>query len=222
MDPSAIASYGLRDPVAAGSHLLACAWALFTTLLLWRMTAGDRLRRVSVACFGVSMVLLYGASGLYHSLTLPAQQLHWFRLFDHSCIYVLIAGTYTPIFAILLRGRMRIVCLSAVWLLAAVGIACKWLLPLPPYGLTVGLYLAVGWNGVVALRPLLRALGTRGMAWGLAGGLFYTAGGIADALHWPVLWPHIVGSHELVHMFDIGGTLTHVILVVRYILPFER
>jgi hemolysin III len=222
MDTRAIASYGLRDPVAAGTHLFACAWALYATLLLCRLAAGDRLRRVSVGCFGLSMVLLYGASGLYHALTLPERQLRWFRLFDHSCIYLLIAGTYTPIFAILLRGWLRIACLSAVWLLATAGIACKWLLPLPPYGLTVVLYLAVGWNGLVAIRPMIRAIGTRGMAWGLAGGLFYTVGGIADAVHWPILWPRIFGAHELLHLFDIGGTLAHVVFVVRYVLPFER
>jgi hemolysin III len=213
---------GLRDPVAAGTHLLACAWAAYTALLLWRLAAGDRVRQWSVAVFGLSMVLLYGASGVYHALMLPEQRLRYYRLLDHSCIYILIAGTYTPIFAVLLDGRLRRWCLGAMWLMAAVGIACKWLLPWPPYGLNVALYIAMGWYGLLTFRPLVRAVGLRGMAWAMAGGMLYMAGGVADVLRWPVLYPHVFGPHETLHVLDMGGTAAHVIFVVRYIVPFQR
>jgi hemolysin III len=215
-----IKSFVLRNPVSAGTHLLWCAWAVYVTGLLWRLCRGDRLRRWSVGCFGLSMVLLYGASGAYHAIPAGAPTLiSYCRKLDHSAIYVLIAGTYTPVFAVLLRGRRRLVLLSLVWTLAAAGIASKWLLPWPPYGLTVGLYVGMGWVGVFAVQPLVRAVGLRGMGLALVGGLLYTAGGVCDAVQWPVLYPGVVGAHEVLHVLDMGGTLTHVVFVVRYILP---
>src|SRR6516225_9838355 len=134
---------------------------------------------VSTGAFGLSMVLLYGASGAYHAV--PGEDLlliKYLRLLDHSAIYVLIAGTYTPVFAVLLRGRLRIILLSLVWGLAAVGIAAKWLLPWPPYELTVALYIAMGWIVLIPIWQLIRAVGVHGMLWALLGGLLYTFGGV--------------------------------------------
>src|SRR5262249_52338932 len=157
---------------------------------LWRLARGDRLRQWSVGCFGLSMVLLYGASGLYHAVIADEPVLRYFRLADHSAIYVLIAGTATPVFAVLLKGRQRLWLLGLVWGLAVLGIACKWLLAAPPYSVPVGLYVAVGWIGLVPVYQLIQAIGLRGTAWGLIGGLLYTAGGVCDAVGWPVLLPH--------------------------------
>jgi hemolysin III len=147
--------------------------------------------------------------------------IRYFQKLDHSAIYVLIAGTYTAVFAVLLNGRRRVVLLGLVWGLAATGIACKWLLPWPPYWLGVGLYVGMGWVGVFPAYPLIRAVGLRGMGCALAGGILYTAGGICDAVQWPVLYPGVVGSHEVLHLLDMGGTLTHVVFIVHYILPFR-
>jgi hemolysin III len=217
-----IRTFALRNPVSAGTHLVWCLWAMYVTALLWRLCRGDRLRRWSVGCFGLSMVLLYGASGAYHAIPSHAPILiSYLRKLDHSAIYVLIAGTYTPMFAVLLGGRRRLALLSLVWALAAAGIASKWLLPWPPYWLTVGLYVGMGWVGVFAVQPLVRAVGLRGMGLAMVGGLLYTAGGICDAVQWPVLYPGVVGSHEVLHVLDMGGTFTHVVFVFRYILPFR-
>ncbi len=213
-----IVPFVFRNPVSASTHLLWCALGAYLTALFWRLSRGDRVRQLSVACFGVSMTLLYGASGLYHA----APYENWLRLLDHSAIYVLIAGTYTPVCAVLLQGRLRTFLLAKIWALAAVGIACKWLLPAPPYPVTVGLYVAMGWIGMFPAYYLVKAIGLRGLAWGLLGGIFYTAGGVCDAVRWPILWPHVIEHHEVVHLFDMGGTLFHVFFVVRYILPFER
>jgi hemolysin III len=218
-----IVSFVFRNPVSAGTHLLWCVFGLFITALLWRLSRGDRVRQLSTGMFGLSMVLLYGASGAYHAVPHETPQLMgYLRLLDHSAIYVLIAGTYTPVFAVLLRGRWRIVLLSVIWSLAAVGIAAKWLLPWPPYGLTVALYILMGWVGIFPIWQLIRAVGVRGMAWGLLGGLFYTFGGVCDAISWPVLLPGVIGYHEVLHLADMGGTLIHVFFIVRYVLPFQR
>ena len=218
-----IVSFVFRDPVSAGTHLLWCVLGLFITALLWRLSRGDRVRQLSTGMFGLSMVLLYGASGAYHAVPRETPQLMaYLRLLDHSAIYVLIAGTYTPVFAVLLRGRLRVVLLTMIWALAGVGIAAKWLLPWPPYGLTVALYILMGWVGIFPIWQLIRAVGVRGMAWGLLGGLFYTFGGVCDALSWPVLLPGVIGYHEVLHLADMGGTLIHVFFIVRYVLPFQR
>jgi hemolysin III len=212
----------LRNPVSAGTHLLWCLWSCYAAALLWRLARGDLLRRCSVACFGLSMVLLYGASGIYHAVPAGHPSLETLRRLDHSAIYLLIAGTYTPIFAVLLRGRLRLALLSLLWALAAAGIACKWLLPWPPHGLTVALYLAVGWVGLLPVYQMTRAVGLRAMAWGLLGGLLYTLGAVCEATRWPVLIPGVLAGHEVLHLCDMGGTLTHVFFVIRYVLPFRR
>ncbi len=217
-----IQAFILRNPVSAATHLLWCLWAVYATALLWRLARGDRRRQLAVGCFGLSMVLLYAASGTYHAVPAAASRLvEYLRRLDHSMIYVLIAGTHTPVFAVLLRGRLRIVCLIAIWALAAIGVACKWLLPWPPYWAAVALYIAMGWFCVLTIVPLVRAIGLRGMGMALAGGILYMAGGICDACHWPVLLPGVFGPHEVLHVFDMGGTLVHVFFVARYILPFQ-
>ncbi|HZV07331.1 MAG TPA: hemolysin III family protein [Gemmataceae bacterium] len=216
-----IVSFIFRNPVSAGTHFLWCILGVYITALLWRLSRGDRLRQLSTGAFGVSMVLLYGASGAYHAVPGRWMLLPYLQKLDHSAIYVLIAGTYTPVFAVLLRGRLRIVLLSLVWGLAGAGILAKWLLPWPPYELTVAMYIAMGWLVLLPIVPLIRAVGVQAMLWGLVGGILYTFGGVCDAIKWPVLLPGIVGYHEVVHLADMGGTLVHVFFVVRYILPFR-
>jgi hemolysin III len=221
MGPHEILRCPLRNPVSAATHLFTCLIAFYVTALLWRLTRGDRLRQLSVGCFGVSMCLLYGASGTYHALQVRESVLQYFRLLDHSAIYVLIAGTYTPVFAVLLNGRLRIWLLAMIWGMAAAGIACKWLLAAPPYPVTVGLYIGMGWLGIIPLTRLVRAIGLRGMSWAVLGGLLYTAGGVCDAIRWPVIYPNVVGSHEVLHVLDMGGTMAHVFFIMRYILPYQ-
>ncbi len=222
MPPDEIVSFLFRHPVSAGTHLLWCVLGIYITGLLWRLSRGDRLRQLSTGAFGLSMVLLYGASAAYHAVPGQEPLLPYLRKLDHSAIYVLIAGTYTPVFAVLLSGRLRLVLLALVWGLAGVGIAAKWLLPWPPYGLTVSLYVAIGWIGLVPAWQLVRAVGVPAMLWGLLGGVLYTFGGICDAAQWPILLPGVIGYHEVLHLADMGGTLVHVFFIVRYVLPFQR
>jgi len=214
----------LRDPVSSLTHLLTSLCAVYVTLLLRRLTRGDRTKRLSLTCFGICMILLYAASGLYHAIPLPKTTpvVEVFRRLDHSAIYLLIAGTYTPVFAVLLRGRQRGLLLALVWLLACGGIAAKWLLPIAPDGLTVGLYLGLGWLVVVPAAALVRAVGLRGMAWAAAGGLCYTAGAACELARWPVLITGVVGWHEVFHVCDMAGTALHVAFMVRCVVPFNR
>jgi hemolysin III len=224
MEPEYIPLLGLRDPISSTTHLATCLFAIFATALLWRLgRARGRGAQLALGVFGVSMILLYGASATYHGLRLSPERLHIFKLIDHSAIYVLIAGTYTPAFYFLLPANaMRRLFLGGIWLIALCGIVCKWTIPELPYWLTVSLYLGMGWVGVLTLAEMLRAVGLRGMAWGLWGGLSYTLGGLVDMFHWPRGLPGLFGSHEVFHLFAMGGTFCHFIFMVRHVFPVRR
>src|SRR4051812_8316217 len=140
--------WGLRDPISSGTHAFALLWSIFAALILIRLCRGDRRKQLAVAVFGVSLVLLYAASTLYHAVRVSPEQLVYFLYLDHSAIYLLIAGTHTPVFAVLLPRSLRWRLLAVMWGLAVGGVACEWLLPQPPYWLTVGLYLGMGWIGL--------------------------------------------------------------------------
>jgi hemolysin III len=215
---------GLRDPVSSTTHFAACLFGIFVTTLLWRLARGrGRRAQLALAVFGASMVLLYGASATYHALRLPPERLRFFQLLDHSAIYLLIAGTYTPAFYFLLPDAApRRWFLSGIWLFALAGIVCKWAIPEVPYWLTVALYLGMGWVGVFTATDMLGAVGLRGMAWGLWGGLAYTLGGLADLFHWPRVLPGLFGSHEVFHLFTMGGTFCHFIFMVKHVFPFRH
>jgi hemolysin III len=219
---------GLRDPVSSASHLLTAVWAAYATLVLLRLTPGPGGRRAAVAVFGLSMVLLYLASGTFHGVPYtradnPAE----FRLFqklDQSAIFVLIAGTNTPIIVTLLSGARRRWFLGLMWGVAAVGIGCLWLLPKAPHAVVVANYLVMGWLGIVPAWHYARALGWGPMGWALAGAVFYTLGAVCEILEWPVLLDHPVrvGYHEILHLFDIAGTVAFFLFVARYVVPYER
>lgn len=214
--------FALRDPVSAETHLAACAWAIFATLLLRRLCWRDPLKRRTVTCFGLCMVALYGASSAYHALHLPPAQLAILRKLDHSAIYMLIAGTYTPVFLVLLRGRLRQFLFGVMWFLALSGIAWSWVLPRSYYPLVVAAYLGMGWFGLAGIPGMAQAVGLRAVGWALLGGVFYTVGAACDLCRWPVLYPGVFGPHELLHVLVVGGTLCHFIFMVLYVVPFTR
>ena len=169
----------------------------------------DTWKILGVSVFGLTMVLLYAASTLYHSLQGPAKQF-WAKM-DHCAIYLLIAGTYTPFALIGLQGTWRWALLSAIWALALLGIAKElWLgrdkVP------SVPLYLLMGWLGITAVVPLAHSLSTEGLVWLLVGGLFYTVGVIFYAMDGR--WRH---SHGVWHLFVLGGTASHYVTVMRFL-----
>ena len=214
----------LRDPISALTHLVACAFALYATALFRRLTCSDRAKRLCLTCFGATAVTLYAASTLYHAVPLPPNSpaVRVFRRLDHSAVYLLIAGTYTPILAVLLCGRPRSVLLAVIWLLAGVGVVAKWLLPAPPEWLEIGLYVGLGWLAVVPAVALTRAVGVRGLGWVVAGGLCYTAGAAFELARWPVLVPGLVAWHEVFHLCAMAGTALHAVFMIRCVVPFRR
>jgi hemolysin III len=218
MPPDAIHPFVFRHPVCAVTHLLFAAWALYAAALMRRLTC-DPARRTAVTAFGVSLVLLYASSGVYHAAPADRPRLvEFFRLLDLGLIHLLIAGTATAAL-VLLPAPTRRHMLALVWLVAAAGVLSKWLLPLPAYQLTVALYAAAAALALLPLRAIGRAVGWRGLAWLLGGAFAYGVGGACEAARGPVLWPGVVGPHEVLHLCDMVGSTTHVLFVLRFVTP---
>ena len=213
----------LRDPVSSASHLLTAIWAVFATLVMCRMTAKRPARLFPAIIFGGSMILLYTASGTFHGLYYDTpEEKRFFQKLDQSAIYLLIAGTATPIYSILLQGAWRTWFLRMVWLLAFAGIACLWLLPKAPHSAVVGIYMALGWLGVLPAPLYYRAVGWRAMNWVWAGAGFYSVGAICELTQWPVIVPGWFQAHEVLHVCDTVGTVAFFLFVVRYVLTYQR
>ena len=217
----------LRDPVSSASHLLTALWALYATLLLLRLTPARPGRRLAVGVFGLSMVLLYLASGTFHGVPYTRTEdpvlFRFFQKLDQSAIFLLIAGTNTPCLVVLLGGAWGKWFLGLMWGLAAIGIGCLWLVPEAPHWLVVTNYLAMGWLGGLPLFRYYRAVGWRAINWMWLGAGLYTVGAICELSQWPVIsdWPVRFGYHEVMHMFDSAATIVFFVFVVRYVVPFE-
>lgn len=169
------------------------------------------------------MVFLYLASGLFHGIqSQPDSPERWFlQRLDHTGIYLLIAGTNTPIICILLVGAWRRWLLRIMWTIALTGVATMWLFPKPPHALNIGLYLGMGWIGTVALPMYYRAVGWRAMNWAALGAFLYTGGTVCELCQWPVIVPGVVGPHEFFHFCDSAATLAFFIFVFRHVIQYR-
>ena len=165
---------------------------------------------VGCVVFGASLVLLYATSTLYHAVGNPRAKAV-LRVFDHSAIFLLIAGTYTPFTLVSLRGPWGSSLFLVVWGLAIAGIALRLALPRRPTALFVGLYLAMGWCVVVAAKPLLAAVAPGGIALLVAGGLAYSVGVVF------YVWRRLPYHHAIWHGFVLAGSAFHYAAVLRYV-----
>jgi hemolysin III len=195
------------------THLVGAVLALVGTIVLVVLAAvgGDPWKVVGVAIYGVTLLLLYTFSTLYHSLRGRAKNV--LRELDHQSIYLLIAGSYTPFCLVTLRGPWGWSLLGIVWGLAALG-GLQELRPRNgPRVLSVVIYLLMGWVVLVALVPLRQALGPAGFAWVAAGGMFYTVGIVFYALD-----TRLTHAHGVWHLFVIAGSVTHYFAILHYVL----
>lgn len=210
----------LKDPVSGLTHLGGALLSVAGLVVLVCLAArrGTPWHTVSFAIFGTSLILLYTASSLYHLLVLGPRPTRALRRLDHCMIFVLIAGTYTPVCLVPLRGPWGWSLLGSVWGLALAGVVLKLLWLEAPRWLSATLYVALGWLVVTASVPLVHALPTAALLWLLGGGLFYSTGAIIYATKWPRLAQGF-GFHEVFHLFVLAGSLSHYWLALRYILP---
>lgn len=205
-----------HDPFASGTHLAFAVFMAFDGAILLRLARTHTpFRRWAVGLYALSAVLLYVASGLFHGVRYTSDtERELFRRFDLSGIFLLIAGSYLPVFAYLLAGRWRVAMTTAVSGLAGVGVAAVWLMDAPKSGTMVPIYAVLAAVGLLPLLSYLRTIGMRGVLWMFAAAGVYATGGVCEVLKWPILWDGVIGSHEVLHVTDILGTLTHLGLVV--------
>jgi hemolysin III len=209
----------LREPVSGLTHLAGVLLALIALIVLLTRAAGRLDQLVAFGIFGLSLIALYSASALYHLLPVSPAATARLRRLDHITIFILIAGTYTPVCMLALEGGWRAGLLGLVWTLALCGVALKLLWMESPRWLSVGVYLAMGWLAVIAASAIFRAIPYGGIAWILGGGLVYSAGALIYALKRPNLVPGVFGFHELWHLFVLAGSACHFWAMLRYIAP---
>jgi hemolysin III len=209
----------IREPVNALTHLTgAVLAAIGMTVLLVNGAANDSARQiVAFAIFGTSLVLLYSTSGIYHSLNCSERGLAMLRRLDHMMIYVLIAGTYTPVCLVLLRGRLGVGLLIAVWIMALAGIIQKLAWMRAPRWFSTVLYLGMGWAAMIVVKPLLAAAPLGFLLWIVAGGVFYSVGAVVYATKWPDPAPRAFGFHEIWHLFVMAGSFCHYWALLTYV-----
>ncbi len=212
--------FHLREPISAGSHCTGLLLALPGTMLLWRRSAGDSAKRLSLLVYGLTLAFCYSASTLFHGVRLPAAQIAAFARLDGVGIFALIAGSYTPMAWCLMRGRWRRWTLAIVWGVAATATvmiaAGRHFSP----ALSTGVYLGMGWGAVACYGEIAQVVSHRALLPIVVGGLSYSVGAVLNLLHWPVVVPGIFGAHELFHLFVLVGSLAHYRFILGVVVPF--
>jgi hemolysin III len=211
----------LREPVNGLTHLFAAIVALIGLVILIVLGWGEPGRVLSLAIYGVSLVLLFSASASYHLINASPQATQRLRKFDHSAIYLLIAGTYTPICFIMFDGFWKWGLLGIVWGLAIAGIGVKLFFINAPRWLTAGVYVLMGWLGIFAIQEMLASLPVGALVWLLAGGIVFTLGAVVYVTKFLDFIPGKFGFHEVWHIFVILGALAHFVMIAIYVAPFD-
>lgn len=209
----------VREPFCGWSHFCGVVLSIAGLLILTALSWNKPWHLIGFLIYGTSMIILYAASTLYHSLPCIPQRLERLQMFDQVAIYLLIAGTYTPLCLVPLRGPWGWTLLAVVWGIALFGIALRVGWRGCPQWVPVALYLVMGWLSVTAWEPLARTLPAGALDWLLAGGVVYTLGTVVFATQQPRLWPGRFSSHELWHLFVLGGSACHYVLMLHFVVP---
>jgi hemolysin III len=211
----------IKDPISGYSHILGAILSIIGTYLLIvealnHNTPGKLLPFI---IFGLSMIMLYSSSGLYHLFGKKAEEIDIFRKIDHAMIYILIAGTYTPLCLIALEGVLGMSSFIVIWILAAFGISTvffkRFWSKMPRWGAT-GIYILMGWVSIFLIYPLSKSIPLDAILWIFGGGIFYTIGAIIYAMKKPNIVKGF-GFHEIFHILVLLGTACHFWCVFKYL-----
>ena len=212
----------VKDPGSAITHFIGMLMAVFAAvpLIIKATHEPSPIYVVSIAIYAASMILLYAASTTYHTFDRSEKVNTILKKIDHMMISVLIAGSYTPICLLVLGGRLGIILLAIVWSIAIAGILIKAFWIYCPKWVSSVLYIGMGWTCVLAFTQLLNSMSPAAFGWLLAGGLIYTAGGIIYALKLPIfnMKHKDFGSHEIFHLFVMGGSICHFVVMYAFVL----
>ena len=212
----------VKDPGSAITHFIGMLMAVFAAvpLIIKATHEPSPIYVVSIAIYAASLILLYAASTNYHTFDRSEKINTILKKIDHMMISVLIAGSYTPICLLVLGGRLGIILLAIVWSIAIAGILIKAFWVYCPKWVSSVLYIGMGWTCVLAFTQLLNSMSPAAFGWLLAGGLIYTAGGIIYALKLPIfnMKHKDFGSHEIFHLFVMGGSICHFVVMYAFVL----
>lgn len=212
----------IKDPGSAITHFIGMLMAIFAAipLLIKAAHEPERIYVISITVYAISLILLYAASTTYHTFNKSERLNTMLKKIDHMMISVLIAGSYTPICLLVLKGKTGIILLSIVWGIAIVGILLKAFWVYCPKWISSVLYIGMGWTCVLAFTQILNSMTPAAFAWLLAGGIIYTIGGIIYALKLPIFNTRheLFGTHEIFHLFVMGGSTCHFVLMYGFIL----
>lgn len=212
----------VKDPGSAITHFIGMLMAIFAAVPLIIKAAHEpgRIYLVSIIIYAASLILLYAASTTYHTFNRSEQVNTMLKKIDHMMISILIAGSYTPICLLVLGGRRGLFLLTVVWSFAVVGILIKAFWVYCPRWVSSVLYIGMGWTCVLAFTQILNSMSAAAFLWLLAGGVIYTAGGVIYALKLPIfnLKHKNFGSHEIFHLFVMGGSACHFVVMYVFVL----
>ena len=213
----------IKDPGSAITHFIGMLMAIFAAVPLLIRAAHEpgQIYVISLAVYAASLILLYAASTTYHTFDLTEKINPLLKKIDHMMIFILIAGSYTPICLLVLKGRTGITLLSLVWGIAIAGILIKAFWVFCPKWVSSILYIGMGWICVLAFTQILNSMSAAAFGWLLAGGIIYTIGGVIYALKLPIFNSRHknFGSHEIFHLFVMGGSACHFVVMYAYLLP---
>lgn len=213
----------IKEPGSAITHFIGMLMAIFAAVPLLIKAAHEpsRVYIISLAIYAASLILLYAASTTYHTFDISKKVNTILKKIDHMMISVLIAGSYTPVCLIVLKGRTGIILLSIVWGIAIAGILIKAFWVYCPKWISSVLYIGMGWTCVLAFTQILNNMSPAAFGWLLAGGIIYTVGGIIYALKLPIFNNRHknFGSHEIFHLFVMGGSVCHFVVMYAFLLP---
>ena len=212
----------IHQPVNCLTHFLGAVFSLVGMVMLLALSQGEPLYMVSFAVYGFSSVLLYMASALFHGLKVDSEQRRLLLKLDHVGIFMLIAGSYTPIALITLTMHSPTLgwgFFITVWTVAMLGMYLKLRFLDAPHWLSTSFYLLLGWAALFALSPMSQVLPTGAMALMFMGGIFYSVGAVVFVLQRPNLYPGLLEHHELWHLFVLAGGTCHFWMMLLYITP---
>jgi hemolysin III len=213
-------SWRPREPFSTYSHLLGVGLSIAALVTLVVRSGGRVWPVAAFSVYGASLILLYSASTIYHWLPVSSPRSEdLLRRFDHVGIFVLIAGSYTPICLVSWRDAWGWSIFGVVWGLALAGTTLKLFFAHLPNALSAALYVGMGWLGVIAIAPLTRSFPPDGLLWLAGGGLAYTVGALIYVLERPDPLPQLLGHHEVFHVFVLAGSVLHFVFMARYVLP---
>ncbi|MFH2093203.1 MAG: hemolysin III family protein [Pseudomonadota bacterium] len=209
-----------REPVNTISHMAGAvaSIAALALMVVFAALRADVWHIVSFSVFGATLILMYTASFLYHGLKLSEKSLLVFKRIDHIMIFMVIAGSYTPVCLVPLRGPWGWSIFGIVWGMALSGIVLKVFFIHVPRWISTMIYLIMGWMCVIAIYPLVKTLEPVGLFWLGLSGLFYTLGAIVYSIRRPDPFPGMFGFHEIWHLFVLSGSACHFWLVFRYLM----